>query len=157
MPRALIDAKINAALQQRCYHAMLTTAFEKVAQDVIDLNRCAFAQIAIHRRGQRRSGRRQRAGILWRKASHGLCPHAVVIAAHSFKIARARSAPLGTPTMSPILPRAKQVMAPRLAIYSHFSHIACVISEASRASKPAPCSVASSAAVRAVAWPLLSP
>ena len=65
MPRALIDAKINAALQQRCYHAMLTTAFEKVAQDVIDLNRCAFAQIAIHRRGQRRSGRRQRAGILF--------------------------------------------------------------------------------------------
>jgi hypothetical protein len=64
MPRGLIDAKINErSLQQRCYHAMLTTAFEKVAQDVIDLNRCAFAQIAIHRRCQRRSGCRQRAGI----------------------------------------------------------------------------------------------
>ena len=48
-----------------------------------------------------------------RKASDDLCPHAVVIAAHSFKIARARSAQLGTPTMSPMLPRAKQVMAPK--------------------------------------------
>src|SRR4029077_17912928 len=72
------------------------------------------------------------------KASDGLWPQAVATAADSSIILNERSAPPGAATISPIVPRTRQVTAPRLASWNHFSHIACMMSVDRRASNPAP-------------------
>ena len=78
-----------------------------------------------------------------RNASLGGCPAAVTVVTTS---SRNRST-VGTPpaaSISPMLPRSRQVIPPSVASRTHFSHISRSIVRVSRASKPAPCMVASS-------------
>jgi hypothetical protein len=65
---SLIDLEIDeSGFQQWRGDSVRAPAFDEVAQDVIDLDRRAFSQIAIHRGRQRRSGRRHCAGVSCKK------------------------------------------------------------------------------------------
>src|SRR5438309_11822297 len=64
----LIDPEIDKSdFQQWRDDSVRGAALDKVAQDVIDLNGRAFAQIAIHRGGQRSSLCCHRADASWTK------------------------------------------------------------------------------------------
>src|SRR5271154_385304 len=58
-----------------------------------------------------------------KKDGDGGWPQARAIAAHSLRAVSDNSAPLGTAAISPIFPRSRQVMAPKLASCTHFCHI----------------------------------
>ena len=149
---ALLDSKIDkSGFQQWRSHLVRVTALDEVAQDVIGLHGSApLCKSRYIEDVNEDPGLVIAAAFRERKSSDGLWPQAVAIAFDSSSILMDSSAPPETATISPIVPRIRQVMAPRVASWIHFSHISCMMSVDKRASNPAPCSVASSVFSRGV-------
>ena len=130
--------------EERGGYVRAPRAGEQVADDLIGLDWAARLQIAVHGRRQRRTLRGQQRSYFREEGFAGAWPAAVATAATSSRKRLTKSLPPGAATISPTLPRIRQVMPASDASITHFSHISCSIAGDSRASKPAFCMKASS-------------